>query len=205
MTSQAQLLTIGLTGGIAAGKTLVSDRLAELGASVIDTDVVAREVVAPGSAGLKAIRDAFGEHFLNPDGSLNRGAMREHVFADNAARRKLEAITHPLIGERCETLANDADGVYLIYAVPLLVGSRLRERMDRVLVVDCNEGMQLLRLMNRDDETAEQAAKIIAAQASREQRLAIADDVVGNHGDIAALTDATTRLHHFYVWLAQHR
>lgn len=198
-------LTIGLTGGIASGKTAVSNRLQQLGASVIDTDVVAREVVAPGSPGLAAIAEHFGDAFVDATGQLDRARLRDIVFRDPDQREALEAITHPLIRERCLQLAADADGPYLVFVVPLLVGSTFVELLDRVLVVDCPRELQLERLMARDGETADGAHRILAAQSDRRSRLAIADDVIVNDADLAALSQKTDRLHAFYRQLARSR
>lgn len=195
----ANRLRIALTGGIASGKTAVSDQLGALGAAIIDTDVVAREVVAPGTPGLAAIVDAFGEGVLGDNGSLDRARMREMVFSDSAARRTLEGITHPRIRAACAEQAAQAQGDFLVFVVPLLVGSDFIELVDRVLVVDCPRELQYARLMARDGETPEGARRILAAQSSRSARLAIADDVVVNDADLAALQSKVTALHAFYV------
>ena len=200
----AERLRIALTGGIASGKTAVSDQLGQLGAAIIDTDVVAREVVAPGSEGLAAIRDAFGAEVIGADGSLDRARMRERVFSDPAARRALEAITHPRIRATCATMAASATGDYLVFVVPLLVGSDFVAMVDRVLVVDCPREVQFARLMARDGETAEGARRILDAQSSREERLAIADDVIVNDADLDTLTRKVADVHTFYVASSRH-
>lgn len=200
----AERLRIALTGGIASGKTAVSDQLRQLGAAIIDTDVVAREVVAPGSEGLAAIRDTFGAQVIGADGSLDRARMRERVFSDPAARRELEAITHPRIRAACAAQAAQATGDYLVFVVPLLVGSDFVAMVDRVLVVDCPREVQFARLMARDGETAEGARRILDAQASREERLAIADDVIVNDADLDALTRKVADTHAFYVASSRH-
>ena len=200
----AERLRIALTGGIASGKTAVSDQLGQLGAAIIDTDVVAREVVAPGSEGLAAIRDAFGAEVIGADGSLDRARMRERVFSDPAARRALEAITHPRIRAACAAQAASATGDYLVFVVPLLVGSDFVAMVDRVLVVDCPREVQFARLMARDGETAEGARRILDAQSSREERLAIADDVIVNDAALDTLTRKVADVHTFYVASSRH-
>lgn len=193
---------IGLTGGIASGKTTVANLFAELGATIIDTDVIAREVVAPGQPALDEIADAFGVAMLRPDGSLDRSALRKVVFASPADRERLEAITHPRI--RAETLrqADTAGGQYQLIVVPLLVESPLREFVDRVLVVDCPEETQLARLMARDADSEAQGRRILAAQSSRAERLAIADDVITNDGSLEDTRRQVAALHEIYRMLA---
>ena len=171
---------IGLTGGIASGKSTVADMFAELGAAVIDTDVIAREVVQPGEPALEEIRERFGDAVIDATGNLDRAAMRKLVFSDATARLDLEAILHPRIGAEARLQANAASGPYQLIVVPLLLDSPLRQFVDRILVVDCDEQTQLQRLLARDTETVEQARRILSAQASRKARLAIADDVVNN-------------------------
>lgn len=173
-------LRIGLTGGIASGKTTVATMFSELGVPVIDTDLIAREVVLPGRPALEEIRGRFGDSVFDDTGKLDRRALREVVFSDEAARLDLEAILHPRIGAETLRQADAASGPYQVIVVPLLVGSALLDHIDRVLVVDCDEELQLQRLTARDNETVEAARKILAAQASRSERLAIADDVIRN-------------------------
>ncbi len=139
------MLKIGLTGGIASGKSTVAEMLAALGAAVIDTDVIAREVVAPGEAGLTAVTAAFGNELLAPDGTLDRAKLRRLVFADPAKRRRLEAILHPLIRARAVAAAQQASGPYLVFVVPLLIETDFVALVDRVLVVDCDPATQLRR------------------------------------------------------------
>ena len=191
-------LRIGLTGGIASGKSTVANIFAELGVPVIDTDVIAREIVQPGQPALDEIRAAFGNRVFRPDGNLDRAAMRTIVFADETARRDLEKILHPRIREAAIRQADRAGGDYQVIVVPLLVESPLRSFVDRVLVVDCDEQTQVARLLARDAESAQQARRIIAAQASREDRLAIADDVINNDGDLQETRDQALALHRNY-------
>jgi dephospho-CoA kinase len=194
-------LRIGLTGGIASGKSTVADMFADLGVPVIDTDVISREVVAPGEPALAEIREAFGPGVIAADGTLDRAAMRSLVFGDSAARRRLEAILHPKIGKVTREQADAAEGAYQIIVVPLLVESPLRGFVDRVLVVDCDEDTQVTRLLARDTETEEQARRILAAQSSRAERLAIADDVISNDGNLDAVREQVRVLHRRYLVL----
>ena len=198
-------LRIGLTGGIASGKSTVADMFAELGVPVIDTDLIAREVVAPGEPALGEITERFGEQMIDASGQLDRGAMRKLIFADDAARIELEAILHPRIGAETQRQADAANGDYQLIVVPLLTGSPLQEFVDRVLVVDCDEDTQVQRLMARDTETIEQAQRILAAQASRDERLRIANDVIVNQGSLEQTRTAVSRLHRIYLGLAAHR
>ena len=168
----------------------------------LDTDIVAREVVEPGEAALEEIRTTFGNGVLDDDGRLDRKAMRDIVFADNDKLNRLEAILHPKIRDRSFEQAREADGPYVIIVVPLLYESPMRESMDRVLVVDCHEETQLERLMARDNESAEQGRRIMATQASREDRLSIADDVIDNNGSLQWTREQVAKLHDGYVQMA---
>lgn len=197
------MLRIGLTGGIASGKTTVSRLFAALGIPVIDSDELAREVVAPGTAGLAAIRARFGPGVIQPDGSLDRRALRQIVFDDEAARRDLESITHPAIRALMDQRSRAAGGPYQILAIPLLVeGGARRPGIDRILVVDCPEDLQVRRVMLRDRSTEAGARAVLAAQASRVARLAVADDVIVNDGDVPALRDRVEALDRRYRALA---
>lgn len=200
-------LRIGLTGGIASGKSTVADLFAELGATVIDTDVIARQVVMPGQPALDDIVAAFGTEMLAEDGGLDRAAMRSLVFADDDARARLESILHPRIQAetiRQSTIAADrhlsdqSDPGFQIIVIPLLVESALKSFVERVLVVDCSEDTQLQRLVARDAGTAAEARRMIAAQSTREERLAIADDVVNNDGSLANTREQVAALHEIY-------
>ena len=176
---------------------------AGLGVPVIDSDVIAREVVAPGSPGLAAIRARFGDGVLQADGQLDRRALRAQVFADPAARRDLEALTHPLIRQKMAALSAAAGGPYQVHAIPLLVeGGAKRPGIDRVLVIDCPEALQIQRVMARDRVDEAGARAVLAAQATRAQRLAAADDVIVNDRGLEALQDAVTALHRRYLELA---
>ena len=195
-------LRIGLTGGIASGKSVVADMFAELGVPVIDTDLIAREVVQPGQPALDEIRERFGETIIDAAGNLDRAALRKLIFQDDDARVDLQAILHPRIGAETCRQADAADGDYQLIVVPLLVGSPLLQFVDRVLVVDCEEDTQLQRLLARDSETIDQARRILAAQASREDRLQIADDIINNDHSIEHVRDQIRDLDRKYRSLA---
>jgi dephospho-CoA kinase len=194
---------IGLTGGIASGKSTVAKLFAALGVAVIDTDEIAREVVAPESPLLARIAGRFGTDILDGDGSLDRAALRTRVFADPSARADLEALTHPAILERMRAQSAAASGPYQILAIPLLVEKNAAKEVDRVLVVDCDEAVQARRLQARDGTTLAEARAILAAQASRAARLAAADDVIVNDGDLHRLRDQVEELHQRYVALSR--
>lgn len=200
MTSR---LRIGLTGGIASGKSTAAQRFVELGVPVIDADEVSRAVVAPGQPGLAPVLARFGGTVLSPNGLLDRRALRDLVFSDPAARRDLEAILHPLIGAEMARRAAVANGPYVVLAIPLLVEGGKRESVDRVLVVDVEELVQLQRLMARDKSSELQARAILAAQASRTARLNAADDVLVNSGSVSDLRQSVERLHERYLSLAE--
>jgi dephospho-CoA kinase len=191
-------LRIGLTGGIASGKSTVAGMFAQLGALIIDTDVIAREVVAPGQPALDEIAATFGESLIDDDGYLDRGALRKLVFADDEARKRLEAITHPRIQDETGRQSNQAGGEYQIVVVPLLVNSSLKDILDRIVVVDCDEKTQIRRLTARDAESEDQARRMLAAQSSREERLAIADDVIRNDDSLDSTLDQVAALHEIY-------
>jgi dephospho-CoA kinase len=190
---------VGLTGGIASGKTTVANLFAALGVTIVDTDLLAREVVEPGSALLAEIAAHFGAGILSDDGSLDRRALRERVFADASERRWLEERTHPAIRALTDARCEAAPGPYCIVAIPLLVETQGQGRFNRVLVVDCEPETQLARLMARDGITRDTAGKMLAAQVPRDARLAVADDVIRNEGDVAGLRDQVERLHREYV------
>ena len=181
-----QPLRIGLTGGIASGKSTVAKMFADLGVPVIDTDIIAREVVQQGEPALEEIRGRFGEQVIDSSGNLDRPALRKLIFSDTDARLDLETILHPRIGAETRRQSAAATGPYQLIVVPLLIGSQLMQFVDRVLVVDCDEDTQIQRLMARDAETIEQAQRMLSAQASREERLAAADDVIRNDQGMAA-------------------
>jgi len=203
MSERPHALVIALTGGIAAGKTAVARRFEGLGVAVHDADVAAREVVEPGTSGLAAVVETFGVGVLDEAGRLDRPAMRQRVFADPAARKVLEAIIHPRVRQWLRERALAERGPYCLLAIPLLAENIAHYRwVDRVLVVDVPESVQITRLIARDgiDETL--ARRMLAQQASRAERLALADDVIENSGDESALDHAVAELHQRYLVLA---
>lgn len=195
---------VALTGGIAAGKSAVSQRFAARGIQVYDADIAAREVIAPGSAGLAAIVAHFGPGVLDASGQLDRAAMRQQVFGNEAERRALEAITHPRIRSWLRERVWADRGPYCLLAIPLFAENHDHYRwVDRVLVVDAPEATQLRRLMQRDGIDEALARRMIERQARREQRLSLAHDVIENNGDESALDHAVASLHARYLALAQ--
>ena len=195
-------LRVALTGGIASGKSTVAGLFAALGVPIIDTDILAREVVAPGTSGLAAVVSRFGAQVLDDAGQLDRARLRAMVFADPQARRDLEALLHPLIRARTAEASRAAGGVYQLIAVPLLIETGTAGDYDRVLVVDCEPATQIARLVLRDGVPESQAQAILAAQATRAARLERADDVISNTSDLPALARQIETLHHRYVELA---
>jgi dephospho-CoA kinase len=197
------VLRIGLTGGIASGKSTVAGLFAGLGIAVIDTDTIARELTAPGAPALAEIVRAFGSGILNDAGTLDRRRLRGLVFGDPAKRRRLEAILHPLIRAEALARADAAESPYVLLAVPLLFESGFDRLVDRSLVVDCPEPVQLERLQRRDGSDAAEARARLAAQMPRAHRLAAADDIIDNGGSRDALRDQVDALHRRYINLAQ--
>jgi len=193
---------VALTGGIASGKTAVSDRFAALGVPVIDTDVIAHQVVALGEPALEEIRLAFGDDVLLPDGNLHRSKLREIIFSDGAAKRKLEAILHPAIRAKVQEEIAAVTADYCVVVIPLFTESGAYDWVDRVLVVDTNEETQIERVMQRDGVNRQQAEAALASQTSRQSRLALADDVIENNGSVGELDGEVKRLHHLYGRLA---
>ncbi|MDI1237918.1 MAG: dephospho-CoA kinase [Polaromonas sp.] len=179
-------LRLGLTGGIGSGKSTVATMLADCGAAVIDSDAISRQLTAPGGAAMDRISEQFGARFITPEGGLNRDAMREHVFADAKAKKQLEAIIHPLVGEETARQAGQANSACIVFDVPLLVESgRWRQRVDQVLVVDCSEATQVSRVMARNGWTREAVERVLAGQANRDQRLAAADICIYNDAPLS--------------------
>ena len=193
------MFRVGLTGGIASGKTAVANLFAAHRVPVIDTDVLAREVVEPGQPALAAVIHAFGTQVLAEDGRLDRPRLREQIFGDADARRRLEAILHPAIRAEMERQSRAAGGPYQVLVIPLLVEGGRRDHVDRVLVVDVPEATQIERLVRRDGVSRDQADAALRAQASRDARLAFADDVIENAGDLAALEKRVAKLHGDYL------
>ncbi|NVD70134.1 dephospho-CoA kinase [Duganella sp. BJB488] len=192
--------SIGLTGGIGSGKSTVADLFAARGASIVDTDQIAHSLTAPGGAAMPAIVAEFGPEFADAAGALDRARMRALVFADAGAKARLEAILHPRIRDAALAAAAAATGSYVIFAVPLLVESGTwRARVARVLAVDCPEEVQIARVMARNNLPESQVRAIMAAQASRQQRLDAADDIIENGDGIEALAPQIARLHDLYL------
>ena len=193
-------LVIGVTGGIGSGKSTVAELFAARGATVVDTDAIAHELTGPNGAAIAAIRAEFGDGVIRADGALDRDAMRERAFEDPAARRRLEAILHPMIRAESRRRLEAAEGPYALLVVPLLVESGDRAGgVDRILVVDCPVEVQVERVMRRSGLTRDRVATILAAQASRAQRLAAADDVIDNGGSPDALDAQVEALHRRYA------
>lgn len=194
---------VGLTGGIGSGKSTVADLFVELGATLVDTDAIAHELTGPGGGAMPALIEAFGQEVADGRGALDRAAMRRRVFADAAARAQLEGILHPQIRELADRRCRDAASPYVILAVPLLIESgSYRERCQRIVVVDCPESLQVARVMARSGLAAAEVEAIMAAQATRSERLRAADDVVTNDHDLANLQPQIFRLHRKYLALA---
>jgi dephospho-CoA kinase len=197
------MFVVALTGGIGSGKSTVADAFAALGAPVIDTDVIARELTAPGGGALNPVREAFGESVMQPDGTLDRAALRQRVFSDTEARLRLEAILHPLIRQRVEQALAGLRSPYALIVVPLLVETgAYRDVLQRILLVDCSESTQVERVMARSGLAREEVGAILAAQATRAERLAIADDVIANTATPEDLRAMVATLHQRYLALA---
>ncbi|MCB1857062.1 MAG: dephospho-CoA kinase [Gammaproteobacteria bacterium] len=197
------MLTIGLTGGIGSGKSAASNQLEHLGVPVIDADLTAREVVMPGEPALELITQRFGAEILNPDGTINRSRLRALVFQDSQARRDLEGILHPRIRQRMKDRLSRLSSAYAVLSIPLLVETHQVDSVDRVLVVDCPEAVQIQRIQARDHATKDQARAILAAQCDRQTRLRAADDIIDNSGDLEQLKAQVVALHARYLDMAK--
>ena len=198
----ARVFRVGLTGGIASGKSTAAKFFGALGVPILDSDQVAREVVEPGQPPLERLVERFGPTILTPDGHLDRPALRDIVFSDPRARADLEALTHPAIGAALEARSATAGGPYQILIIPLLVEKHLGSQVDRVLVGDCDEALQISRLRARDGSTPKQAQAILDAQVSRSTRVKAADDVITNDADMSAVQNQVATLHARYLALA---
>jgi dephospho-CoA kinase len=197
---ERQPFCVGLTGGIGSGKSTVADLFAARGASIVDTDQIAHGMTAPHGPAMPAIVAAFGAEYADASGAMDRARMRALVFSDAGAKARLEAILHPLIRDAALAAAAAATGCYVIYAVPLLIESGTwRTRVTRVLAVDCPEEVQIARVMARNNLAQAQVRAIMAAQATRAQRLAAADDVIVNNAGLAELAPQIDRLHDLYL------
>ena len=196
-------LVVGLTGGIGSGKSAAADEFARLGATVVDTDAIAHELTGPGGAAVPEVARLFGKAFVDATGAMDRKRMRDLVFSDAEEKLRLEGLLHPMIRAESERRIRTADGPYVVHVVPLLVESPAhRERVDRVLVVDCPEALQVARVRQRSNLPEGQVRRIMASQIPREKRLAAADDVIDNAGTIAALHKQVDLLHKKYLLLA---
>ena len=194
--------TIGLTGGIGSGKTTVADLFAERGVAIVDTDLIAHQLTATNGVAIAAIRAVFGDTFIDASGAMDRKKMREYVFSDPLAKQRLEAILHPLIGTETARAMAQARGLYVMPVIPLLVESgKWQQRLTRILVIDCDEQTQIQRVMQRNAMNEMQVRAIMAAQASRQQRLEVADDVIVNNAGVDALAPQIAQLHAFYMSL----
>lgn len=197
-------LVVGLTGGIGSGKSAAAEQFARLGAAVVDTDEIARTLTAPGGGAMPHIKSLFGDAFVAPSGAMDREAMRRRVFADPAAKRALEGLLHPMIRAESERRIAEAQGPYVVHVVPLLIESAgYRSRVDRVLVVDAPEEVQVERVRARSGLGEAEILAIMRSQASRAERLAAADDVIDNRGTLQALRDQVAALHEKYLRLAK--
>lgn len=199
------MLRVALTGGIGCGKSTVCQLFAEFGVPVVDADLMARQLVEPGRAGLAQLVNAFGTVILDQDGSLNRSTLRKLIFEDAKQRQKVDLIMHPLIYAAIDAEVSMLRASYCLIAVPLLVETGKAASFDRVLVVDCREEIQLQRLIVRDNIDAKFAEAMITSQTGRSQRLAVADDIIDNSNAVAQLAEQVKRLHNSYLLLATTR
>ena len=196
-------LVVGLTGGIGSGKSAAADEFARLGATVVDTDAIAHELTGPGGAAVPEVKRLFGSAFVDPSGAMNRKRMRDLVFSDPEEKQRLEGLLHPMIRTESTRRIAAATGPYVVHVVPLLVESPdYRERVGRVLVVDCPEVLQIERVRQRSGLPEGEVRRILSTQAQRDKRLAAADDVIDNSGPIAALQQQVQKLHEKYLALA---
>lgn len=198
------VFTVGLTGGIGSGKTTVANMFAELGAYLVDTDLIAHQLTAANGAAMERIQREFGADFILATGAMDRVKMRDHIFSRPEEKKRLESILHPLIRSETELAAKRTSGDYTIFVVPLLVESASwKQRVNRVLVVDCSEATQIQRVMNRNKMSPEQVMSIMKVQASREQRLQVADDIILNEGDLSEIRAQVALLHGKYLKLSK--
>ncbi|MRS90726.1 dephospho-CoA kinase [Enterobacteriaceae bacterium RIT714] len=193
---------VALTGGIGSGKSTVADAFARLGITIIDADIIARQVVEPHTPGLNAIQAHFGDNIIHADGTLNRRLLRERIFSHPAEKTWLNALLHPMIHQETQRQISEATSPYVLWVVPLLVENQLQYKANRILVVDVSRETQLQRTMLRDKVSRQQAEQILAAQATREARLAVADDVIDNDGAPDNLASDVARLHAQYLTYA---
>lgn len=201
----SRIYVVGLTGGIASGKSLVADLFAKLDVPIVDSDVLARAMVQRGSPGLAAIVAAFGEQVLDRRRSLDRSMMRDLIFSDPKKKKLLEEILHPLIREEARNRLRKLTAAFAIYVIPLLIEKNLQDQVDRVLLVDTSEKLQLERLMKRDNCNEKQARQILRNQATRQERLEAADDIISNDSDIAAVSEQVLVLYEKYRIIGRSR
>jgi dephospho-CoA kinase len=199
----AQNLHIALSGGIASGKTYVSNKFSSLGVDIIDTDIIAHEIVLPGRSALEEITDNFGKSVLQKDGALNRKLMRKIVFEDSKKRLILESILHPKIQNEVKNKISSLNGPYQIIVVPLLTKSPILKQVNRILIIDCDEKKQLERLIKRDGISTKLASQIMSSQSDRKERLSIADDIILNDDDFDSLDTQIINLHRCYLDLSK--
>lgn len=197
---QDRKFSVGLSGGIGSGKTTVANMFAELGASIIDTDIIAHQLSQTGGAAIPIIAEYFGAQFIDASGAMDRAKMRELVFSDAHAKRQLENILHPLIRQQCEIEAKKADGTYPIFVVPLLIESGdWRARVQRILIIDCDQETQIARVMQRNKFERAQVLRILATQVGRDERLAQADDIINSMADLSHVRSEVEILHKKYL------
>ncbi len=199
------MFVLGLTGGIGSGKTAVSDRFEKKGITVVDADLCSRVVVEPGRPALQAIKDHFGEAILQTDGTLNRAELRQRIFANTDEKQWLESLLHPLIGEELFNQLCAAQSDYVILVSPLLIESQQNQICDHILVVDAPEETQINRTVSRDDNDADQVKRIMVTQASREERLQHANDIIENTQGLEYLDQRVDELHQQYIDMAKHK
>ncbi|HEX7047849.1 MAG TPA: dephospho-CoA kinase [Gammaproteobacteria bacterium] len=197
------MLRVALTGGIGSGKSAAADVFRELGVPVIDTDRIARELVEPGQPGLQALSDEFGDSILDVNGRLDRERLRQRIFSDDAARSCVNALLHPLILDALENELAAIDSAYVVIEIPLLAETGLADSFDRVLVVDANDDIRIKRLQERDGVSKEDAYAALAAQATRDERLRLASDVIENNSSLIELEAAVRALHEKYCAMAK--
>ena len=195
------MIKIALTGGIGCGKSTVCEFFSQYKIPIIDTDIISRELVEPGQAALSEITETFGADILLPDGSLNRKSLAEKIFNNDKNKHQLETILHPKIRQAVQTQLNPLNACYAIIAIPLLVETKQQNNYDRVLLVDCEEQQQVERTLSRDQRNLNEVQSILKSQASREQRIAVADDVIDNSGTLNALKEQIEQLHTKYLQL----
>ena len=196
-------MIVGLTGGIGSGKSEVSRRFENLGIDVIDADVISRDIVSIGKPALNKIAEHFGQQILNTDKTLNRGKLRELIFNNQSEKKWLEDLLHPLVRTEIISQLNKSKSAYQILSSPLLLETSQQDIVDRILVVDADESLQISRAMQRDANNPDQIKKIMSTQMDRSKRCAKADDIISNHGDLDELDTQVKQLHSFYVNLIQ--